>query len=320
MPGAPWHAERLRRAGPAGKGVLIGMNRKRNLFAPLCQLQLPSHCGPCSLSACLFILGISATQRQLAAAAGKPVSVFTHGIDEKGLKRAARAFKVRSEFVLFDDRSRGKEFARRLRVHLRQGNPAILLSRNFEHWVAAIGYLSIQRKFIIVDPKEKDAVFFRWSEYSLIRNAWNVAEGRDSEEPDQYFAILLSRRDGQPPRWRLSESWLRLCERGSADTAEGMANDLAEMAALASPDEREIEEGPYLAEFLESHEDLIIGSITHWAGGNGDRTPFDLRTFYRDYTTVASSSGIRIAPDADTTLLTAQFTSLLCSYWWGARF
>ena len=50
------------------------------------------------------------------------------------------------------------------------------------------------------------------------------------------------------------------------------------------------------------------------------RTPFDLRTFYRDYTTVASSSGIRIAPDADTTLLTAQFTSLLCSYWWGARF
>ena len=294
--------------------------QKKRLFAPLCELQLPSHCGPCSLSACLFILGISATQRQLAAAAGRPVSVFTHGVDERGLRRAARASGVRSEFVLFNDREEGKKFARRLRLHLRQGNPAILLSRDFEHWVAVIGYLSRQRKFIIVDPKEKRTVFFRWSETSLIRNAWNVAAGKDSYEPDQYFAILLSRRDGQPPKWRVSESWLRLCERGSADTAEGMANDLAEMAVLASPDERQIEEGPYLAEFLERNEELILGSITHWAGGNGERTCTDLRTFYRDYTTVASSSGIRIAPDADTPLLVAQLTALLCSYWWGGRF
>jgi hypothetical protein len=294
--------------------------RRKRVFAPLCELQLPSHCGPCSLSACLFILGISATQRQLAAAAGRPVSVFTHGVDERGLRRAARACGVQSEFVLFDDRSRGSEFARRLRSHLRKGNPGILLSRDFEHWVAMIGYLSRQRKFIIVDPKEKRAVFFRWSETSLIRNAWNVATGTDSYEPDQYFAILLSRRDCQPPKWRLSESWLRLCERGSADTAEGMANDLAEMAALASSDERQIEEGPYLAEFLETNEELIIGSITHWAGGNGERTRGDLRTFYRDYTTVASSSGIRIASDSDATLLVAQLTALLCSYWWGGRF
>ena len=292
--------------------------RKKRPFAPLCELQLPSHCGPCSLSACLFILGISATQTQLAAAAGKSVCVFTHGVDERGLRRAARAFGVKSEFVLYEERSKGKEFTRRLRSHLRQGNPAILLSKDFEHWVAVIGYLTRQRKFIIVDPKER-TVFFRWSELTLIRNAWNVAEAEDSYEPDQYFAILLSRADGQPPKWRISESWLRLCERGSADTAEGMANDLAEMASLASPDGQQIEEGHFLAEFLEEHEEPILGSITHWAGGNG-RTRSDLRMFYRDYTTVASSSGIRIAPDADQTFLTAQLTALLCSYWWGARF
>jgi hypothetical protein len=294
--------------------------RKKSLFAPLCQLQLPSHCGPCSLSACLFILGISATQRQLAAAAGKPVSIFNDGVDERGLRRAARTFGVRSEFVLFNDQNDGKKFARQLRLHLRKGNPAILLSRDFEHWVALIGYLSGERKFIIVDPKEKDAVFFRRSEARLLRNAWNAAADDDSDEPDQYFAILLSRRDGQPPKWRVSESWLRLCERGSADTAEGMANDLTEIAAKASPDERQIEEGPYLAEFLEANEELIINSITHWAGGNGQRTRGDLRTFYRDYTTVASSSGIRIAPDSDMTLLVAQLTTILCSYWWGGGF
>jgi len=253
--------------------------RRKSPFAPLCELQLPSHCGPCSLSACLFVLGISATQRQLAAAAGKPVSVFIDGVDERGLRRAARAFGVKSEFVLSDDRSKGKEFARSLRAHLRRGNPAILLARHFEHWVAVIGYLSRQRRFIIVDPKEKEAVFSRWSEATLIRRAWNLAGGKDSYEPDQYFAILLSRRDGQAPKWRLPESSLPLCERGSADPTEALANDLAEMAAVASPDEQNIEEGPYLAEFLEENEELIIGSITHWAGGNGERTRGDLRTF-----------------------------------------
>jgi hypothetical protein len=294
--------------------------RRKRLFAPLCELQLPSHCGPCSLSACLFILGISATQRKLAMAAGKPVSVFIHGVDEGGLRRAARAFGVKSEFVLLDDRNKGKEFARRLRRHLRRTNPAILLTKDFDHWVAVIGYLARQRKFIIVDPKEENAVFSRWSEARLLRNAWNVSSEGFPYEPHQYFAILLSRRDEQPARWRVSEAWLRLCERGSGDTAEAMAEDLAEMAALASPNEQLVEEGPYLAEVLEESEELILGSITHWASGNGKFTRNDLRAFYRDYTTVASSTGIRIAPGADRVVLVAQLTAILCSYWWGAIF
>lgn len=294
--------------------------RKKRLFAPLCELQLPSHCGPCSLSACLFILGISATQRRLAAAAGRPLSVFIHGVDEVGLRRAARAFGVKSDFVLFDDRDQGKQFVRRLRDHLRQANPAILLTKQFDHWVAVIGYLARQRRFIIVDPKEKSAVFSRWSEANLLKNAWNASTEENPYEPDQYFAILLSRRDGEPAKWRVSEAWLRLCERGSADTAEGMARDLAEIAALASPDERLVEEGPYLAEVLAENEDLILESITHWASGNGKSTRGDLRAFYRDYTTVASSTGIRIAPDADRLFLVAQLTAVLSSYWWGARF
>lgn len=296
-------------------------NGRHEVFAPVCQLQLPNHCGPCSLSACLFILGISATQRQLAVAARKPVSIFNNGIDEKDLRRAAKAFDVRSEFVLYTEREKGREFARRLRAHLRQGNPAILLSRHFEHWVAVIGYLSRQRKFIIVDPKEKNAIFFRWSETKVLRSAWNASQTHEQRtDPDQYFAILLSRRDGVPPLWKTSEAWLRLCERGSADTADGMANDLAEMAVLASPDDRNVEDGPYLAELLEEYEELILNSITHWAEGHETVSRADLRTFYRDYTTVASSTGIRLAPTADRVTLVAQLTAILCSYWWGAKF
>ena len=298
----------------------VHATRERELFAPLCQLQLPSHCGPCSLSACLFILGTTATQRQLARAAGRPMRVFAHGIDEQGLRRAAETYGVASEFLLVEERRRGREFATRLRRHLAAGNPAIMLVDHFEHWVAVIGYLRHRHRFIVVDPKDEASVSRLWSEQALIRRGWNVNATPGVGEPDQFFAILLARADGEPPRWQVSEAWLRLCERGSDDTAEGMANDLAEVARLASPGEIAISDGPYLAELIEEYRERILDSITHWAQGNGARDRGDLRTFFSDYQIVASSTGIRVARRCDRTYLVAQLTALLCSYWWGARF
>ncbi|HQP43615.1 MAG TPA: C39 family peptidase, partial [Thermoanaerobaculales bacterium] len=169
---------------------------ERELFATLCQLQLPSHCGPCSLSACLFVLGTTATQRELARAAGRPMRVFAHGMDERGLRRAAGAYGVVSEFLLVEERRQGRSFATRLRRHLSAGNPAIMLVGDFEHWVAVIGYLKRRRRFIIVDPKDESSVFRLWSEQTLIRRGWNVNGGAASGEPDQFFATLLSRADG----------------------------------------------------------------------------------------------------------------------------
>jgi len=225
----------------------------RELFAPVSQLQLPAHCGPCSLSACLFVLGTTATQRQLAKASGRPMRVFAHGIDEQGLRRAAGTYGVVSEFLLAEERRQGRTFATRLRRHLTAGNPAIMLVGHFEHWVAVIGYLKRRHRFIIVDPKDKSSVFRLWSEQTLIRRGWNVNAAPATGEPDQFFAILLARADGGPPRWQVSEAWLRLCERGSDATAEGMANDLAEVARLASPGDHAITDGPYLAELIEEY-------------------------------------------------------------------
>ncbi len=294
--------------------------QERELFAPLCQLQLESHCGPCSLSACLFILGTTATQRQLARAAGRPMRVFAHGVDEEGLRRAAERYGVASEFLLVEERRRGREFATRLRRHLVPGNPAVMLVDNFEHWVAVIGYLRDRRRFIIVDPKDETSVFRLCSEQTLIRRGWNAVGTSDPGEPDQFFAILLARADGGPARWQVSEAWLRLCERGSDDTAEGMANDLTELARLASPGHGAISDGPYLAELIEEYQDRIVDSITHWARGSGTRDLGDLRAFFRDYEIVASATGIRVAKRCDRARLVAQLTALLCSYWWGARF
>ena len=239
--------------------------QERELFAPLCQLQLPSHCGPCSLSACLFILGTTATQRQPARA-------------------------------------------------------AIRLVDHFGPWVAVIGYLRARRRFIIVDPKDEASVSRLWPEQTLIRRGWNANGAPPTGEPDQFFAILLARADGGPARWEVSEAWLRLCERGSDQTAEGMANDLTELARLASPGRGAISDGPYLAELIEEYRDRILDSITHWAQGSGTRDLGDLRTFFRDYEIVASATGIRVAKGCDRAYLVAQLTALLCSYWWGARF
>jgi hypothetical protein len=293
---------------------------ERELFAPLCQLQLPSHCGPCSLSACLFILGINATQRQLAKAAGRPMRVFAHGIDEEGLRRAAENYGVDSEFMTVEERRQGRAFATRLRRHLAAGNPAIMLVGHFEHWVAVIGYLKSRHRFIIVDPRDESSVFRLWSEQTLIQRGWNADGAAGGEEPDQFFAILLARADGGEPRWQVSETWLRLCERGSDATAESMANDLTEVARLASPGNRAIADGPYLAELIDEYRERILDSITHWAQGNGARAPADLRAFFRDYEIIASSTGIRVARGCDRPFLVAQLTALLCSYWWGARF
>jgi hypothetical protein len=246
--------------------------------------------------------------------------VFANGVDEEGLRRAAETYGVASEFLLVEERRVGRQFATRLRRHLNLGNPAIMLVDHFEHWVAVIGYLRHRHRFIVVDPKDEESVSRLWSEQTLIRRGWNTAAAPDSGEPDQFFAILLARADGQPARWQVSEAWLRLCERGSDDTAEGMANDLAEVARLASPGRDTISDGPYLAELIEEYQDRILDSIVHWAKGSGERDRGDLRAFFRDYQIVASATGIRVAKRCDRQYLVAQLTAILCSYWWGARF
>ena len=77
---------------------------------------------------------------------------------------------------------------------------------------------------------------------------------------------------------------------------------------------------------VHGQEQVVLGKVGRAQGTRAVRgqvvpaTRGDLRAFYRDYTTVASSTGIRIAPDADRLCLVAQLTAVLSSYWWGARF
>ncbi|MBI5548037.1 MAG: C39 family peptidase [Deltaproteobacteria bacterium] len=284
-------------------------------FSLIPQPQEDGHCGPTSLSSCLAILGIHAEQREIARAVGRPQRVYSEGMDERDIRRGARKFGVRTEFLSRLERGKGPGFARRLKGHLRQGLPAILLVQDFSHWVAVIGRLEEREQFIIMDPDDRHRAFSRWSEHTLLREAWNGHP--HGYEPDQYFAILTSRKDGRPPRWRITESFLRLVDAGSEQTSDEMLNDLIEMARRARADQADDEQGPSLNEVLEEHERVVIGSVEHWAAFNRRSVkPAALRSLYRDYTVIASAAGLRLPRAADTAAIVAQMATVLTTYAW----
>jgi hypothetical protein len=292
-------------------------------LAPMQVPQMPSYCGPSSLSTCLYILGIEATQRDLARAAGVQHRIFWAGTDEKQNRKAAAKYGVRSEFLAINDKRKGKLFAGRLRRHLRKGLPAMLLVKGLGHWVAVIGCIEDEddEKFIIVDPNDRERIFSRWNETTLIKRGWNeyLSDDPDDEdepentEEDQYFAILLSRKDGLPAKWKISEAWLRLYETGTADTATNMANDLYEIVRRAAPDGTPEETGVYLTDVLDQYEEMVLETIDHWVA-NPAATLTDLKNLYRDYKTVAAATSVRLPLGADHAALVAQIATILTTY------
>lgn len=299
------------------RGRIIDMSH----FAyPLQRMQLPSHCGPCSLSSCFFVLGINATQREVARAAGlwPSVKVWSAGFNDEELIRAAQIYGIDHRTLFIKDQRHKARFIQRLKRHLERGTPALLLIRNLEHWVAVLGYMKKQKKYLLLDPEKNGNLFYRWTEKKLLKQAWNISN--DTAEPSQYFAILWKRKDGKQPKWRLTESFLRLCERGTDDTAENMARDLKEIAKKAGGLGKSIRNGPYLADLLEEYRNAILEGISEWGEGAPNISEQDLKTFYDDYQTIAAATGIRVSRSVDRAAIVAHVTSLLSSYWWGATF
>lgn len=287
-------------------------------FSLIPQPQEAGHCGPTSLSSCLAILGVHADQREIARAVGKPYRVYTEGVDEFEIRKAARKYGVRTDFLAQLDKEKGSAFARRLRTHLRKGLPAILLAQDFSHWVAAIGWLDGRDQFIIMDPDDRHHAFNRWSEHTLLREAWNVHP--KGAEPDQYFAILTRRKDSRPARWRINESFLRLVDAGSEQTSDEMLNDLIEMARRARSEESGEEPGPFLEKVLEEYERVVLDSVQHWAAFNRRSVKAAaIRSLYRDYRVIASAAGLRLSKGADVATLVAQMTTVLATYAWVGR-
>jgi len=241
-------------------------------FTEILQAQLPAHCGASSLSACLAILGIDASQRAIAHLAGKPWRIYTEGMDENEIVVVAKKLGAHGDIVTERKRDRGATFARRLRAHLLRGLPAVLLVWDMDHWISVVGLAD--DRLVVMDPNDGDHAFERWSEKRLLKEAWN--DGGD-DEPDQYLAILLSRTDGQPAAWRMTEAFMRLCAVDSMDTAGQMVRDLKEMVERASGTTDDVP----LEGVLAQHARTVVRSVNHWTAVS-KVSKSDLKELYRD--------------------------------------
>jgi hypothetical protein len=296
------------------------------------------------------MLGVKANQRDVAWAAGEPWRVFVEGLDENKLKKAALRYDVRTEKLLMESRKLGNAFVEALLTHLNDHGPAILLVNDFEHWVSVVGYIPERSRFIVYDPIG-DEPFNTWTKRELLRRAWNRNRNETGAEEDlsQYFTMLLRRKDGRRPLWRVTREWMRIHKRGSYANANTIATDLEGLLLNAC---RPISGEPYkerrsdswgkllkgvewggensghpksraepttLAKILLRYRTHVLGCITHWQQGSGDYSMKELREFYNDYVTCANACSIEFPPNTDHAMLVAGLTALFSAFWWGAE-
>jgi len=279
-------------------------------FFPAIELQQPGHCGPTSLSMCLNILGIDASQAEAAAAIGKQKQkICLEGVDENQIQRAARHLGADCEFLSICDRVAGPEFLERISDHVDRGLPLILLVWDMRHWVAVIA--RVNEKFVVMDPNDRKRAFSTWKPKTLLKHAWNADPKGDS----QYFAIRLRRADGKPARWKVSRSWMRLCEAGSdGGTAEDIANGLLEIVSRSwdgfTPADPELD----LADLLEACKQTIVSAAWHWVENHPDVTRAAVSSVYDDYVVIARATGIKVPRGASRTEIVAQLTALMAAY------
>lgn len=287
------------------------------VFSPCNQMQeKAANCGPTSMSYCLFTLfGEDIDQYDIASSLySGPKKWYKErvtGFDQDELKNAAGKFKAKAEFLQVYGEKNFEEFNTRLVAHLKTGNPAMLSIYDGKHWVAVIGYEESKREdiYYVNDPEQiGDEVFDQWTKAD-VEEEFDKKHGKDD-----YFAILLSRKDGKVPVFPLSEDLKNLLADGSYDTLTGMAGDLGKIAKAATKDGRT---DSYLTDQLMCHKKTILGVIEELLDWDSTESDFDeVSAFYDDYITVARASRIKMSKDADMVLLTAYMTSLLTTCAW----
>jgi hypothetical protein len=194
----------------------------------------------------------------------------------------------------------------------------MMIVQDLAHWVAVIGYLPDEEKFVIYDPNES-SIFFKWSHAQVMREAWNAAEGNS-----QYYAILLSRTDGKKPVWRMTKEWIKIHSRGSDCTAGTIAGDLMDLVVRSAPNRMPEPDilppggGIVLAYLLKKYRGTVLGEILFWQEGSGEFNHKDLKDLYSDYIVCAEACDLKISQEADYGRLVAGLTALFSAYWWSA--
>jgi len=282
-----------------------------NVFSYLLEKQAMSHCGACSLSYCLYVLGIERSQKQVARDTGSPWMIYFNGLEPEQIARAAARNNAKCHCIESDS---SRKFLGHLDRHLDNGNPAILLVEDSSHWVAVIGLVRHKgkMKYVVDDPVDKDRFFFLMDRNEFLEYAWND-EDCDSEECLPYMAILVRRRDGKPGVWRPTHKFLDLCGKGSYGTALEMASDLRDIVKASGGASR-TKIG--LSKVLRDERRTMVKSLKwiDWERAASDKD--EMMEFFDDYAIVADAACIECPSNIDRPALMSQVTALLVTCAW----
>jgi len=276
-----------------------------------------ANCGPTSLSYCLFTLfGEEIDQDDVAKAlysgSKRWYKTTKSGFDQDELRKIAKIFNTKTQFLQVHGGKKNFEiFNKQLIAHLKTGNPAMLSVNDGGHWIAVQGHEKNKRRTIyyVNDPNNLgDRVFDKWTTTEIKR------EYDKTFSNDDYFAILLSRKDGKDPTFLISKNLSNLVASGSFDTLSGMTEDLKKIADISSKGRNT---DSYLADHLIMHKKTILRVIKNLLNWDCTESDFnEVSMFYVDYITVARASRIKMSKKADIVQFTAYMTSLLTTCAW----
>ncbi len=289
------------------------MSRMDGEFSYLLEKQKEAHCGACSLSYCLYVLGTERTQRQIAYDTGMPWRIYLKGLKPSKIMKAASANGARCREIKSES---SEKFMDKLDRHLAKGNPAVLLVEDYSHWVAVLGTVKDKGKvkYVVDDPVDKDKFFFLMSRDEFLDYAWND-EDDEGNECIPYYALLVSRKDGRPAAWRPAPVFLRLCEEGSYSTAKEMVDDLREIVKNCGGASRK---RLMLGDVLRSEMEAVRKSLKWIDWGSAEADEKEMMEFFEDYAVVADAAGIECPENINRTELMSQITALLVTCaWWG---
>lgn len=159
-------------------------------------------CGPVSIGAALWRVGVDATPEAVARSGGRtPSKLKDGGMSEDRLEKAATASGASVETLVIEDPEDGDRFASTIKARVREGGAAVV-SVNYnggghDHWVAVIDESG--GDFLVVDSNDVDQEgngVYWWDVDDFVEWAWNGKAWDPEDLKGNYFALLI---DGAGP-------------------------------------------------------------------------------------------------------------------------
>lgn len=243
-------------------------------------------CGPFALKHALLAVGRFAHEEELTRLAGADAS---HGTDDTGLARAARAHGCKLRLVRRKDAAAARSA---LTTTLARGMPALLCLDHWEHWVAAVGVEGDQ--FVLFDSHFDQPL--RVEPWDRLGRRLEYRERRWLGTRTLYDVHPLEPRTRRRFRLGLTPPLAkRLLAAGDGRLSRDWDDLARQLLTLGAPQGPQLEFGVPLAEWIAERRERIA----ELAAGVAPELPSRLPSAFDDLAFVARLYDLMLRPDAE---------------------